>query len=104
MMAKHTPGPWIVTSNGKEVQSVEDKMTGNVSKMAVCGYLVGKPAGIADANARLIAKSPDMAELLCEVLFSHMQADDLDDRIEACLTAALGPENMPQKRNQRETK
>ena len=97
-MSKHTPGPWVVTRNGTDVQSVEDKMTGNVSKMAVCGWLVGKASGTENANARLIAQAPAMVELLCEVLFSYHLADDLDDRIEACLMQALGPENMPTER------
>ena len=88
-MSKHAEGPWVVDA---ELGYVTEFEHGDV----VCDYTCGPFTDATNqANARLIAKSPDMVELLCEVLFCYRYADDLDDRIEKCLQEAMGPENMP---------
>lgn len=56
MSAKHTPGPWRITAQGKHVVSVED------------GRICAAPEHMAkwnwDANARLIAAAPELLEAL----------------------------------------
>lgn len=55
MTAKHTPGPWRVSSEpGKSGAVITDKIT-----ICNCGY-----GADAEADARLIAKAPEMLEAL----------------------------------------
>ena len=55
-MSKHTPGPWIVHTDGRSIESGLD---------TVCTFpLPVMPYD--NANAKLIAAAPDMAALLNE--------------------------------------
>ena len=80
-MSKHTPGPWQVKDFSNHSRIVNGE-----GREVACLPFWGDSEDT--ANVRLMAKSPEMVELLCEVIFSYQWADDLDDRIEACLEKA----------------
>ena len=97
-MSKHTEGPWDYTWGTHWTIRKRDSIKA-LAEVGSVGYMRDEDREEEEeANARLIAKSPDMVELLCEVLFSQTLAEDLEDRIEKCVAQALGPENMPKQR------
>ena len=57
-MSQHTPGPWTVVDNDKsfDIHSPRGNPLAEVGRLA-CG-------GGAEANARLIAKAPEMLDVL----------------------------------------
>lgn len=55
--AKHTPGPWVVTRGGQSEPFSVEASTRTVALVKTC-------RDETDANARLIAASPDMDLLL----------------------------------------
>ena len=72
--AQHTPGPWW--ADGWEVAAVADDMT-----VATCAVGNEQPTEGIEANARIMAKSPQLLERLehllgcCELNLDDMEPD-----------------------------
>ena len=73
-MSGHTPGPWATDMDGLMVWGMSGQM--RVADVRGFGHLTGKGTmglsdeeaiAILEANARLIAAAPDMAEALREI-------------------------------------
>jgi hypothetical protein len=60
-MSEHTPGPWKVS---KMTPTRVDTPDGSISVNWTCNYDNGKTDRLAEANARLIAAAPQMAEIV----------------------------------------
>lgn len=104
-MAAHTPGPWFV-DNDAFVYALNDRNT-NIfwahaqpgSKTAEDGEFFRTPQTEVEANARLIAKSPEMLDALeeAEQVFRTLALEgpsatalELADRYAALLAAIRG--------------
>jgi hypothetical protein len=89
MAAKHTPGPWQVGEHhGKP--AVFDSFPAVV---CIAGFVDEHTRDEADANARLIAKAPEMRDLLNEAWIALPESKhnaDLNARIKALLAVIDG--------------
>lgn len=66
-MSKHTPGPWVVDSEDADLFTQnQSRMWINATGMHI-GYVDGPRTSERIANARLIAATPEMYELLQQV-------------------------------------
>ena len=93
-MAKHTPGPWILRSAGELLNEIPHPFDFvEVSKQR---YITteGKSEREANANARLIAASPDMLNALLDVLNfwddPDMSMSELKGRVRDAVAKAQG--------------
>lgn len=67
-MSKHTPGPWVVDSEDADLFTQnQSRMWINATGMHI-GYVDGPRTSERIANARLIAATPDMYELLDQMV------------------------------------
>lgn len=68
-MNKHTPGPWLVSTDGLRVVGLTEAIESPFPVVVNCtsGYDV-MPYAEAKANAKLIAAAPDLLEALKDVL------------------------------------
>ena len=84
----HTPGPWIVQSVASHGDTVAVVRDGLRSKIAVTheSWLCDEHGGTTAANARLIAKAPDLKAALAWAL--DQIEDDLDLDHQAALAGA----------------
>ena len=65
MTAKHTPGPWeAVCTEGRELDATQLVKDSRHQIVALCDEDIQKPRTEREANARLIAAAPEMAEAL----------------------------------------
>lgn len=96
-----TPGPWEVHSHGSNSEYIAD-ITGRDSKRsrfirAVAAVLRYAGQSEGEANARLMAAAPDMAELLTKVLKSLDDEGSVDvteiSAIRALLAKIKGARN-----------
>ena len=108
MTAKHTPGPWIYAREfGPNITELP-----RITTIARCAdfviglecdypggdYRNGDPSGDEEADARLIAASPDMLSVLQELKESASYWSEYDvplgivDRINAAIAKATGGE------------
>lgn len=85
-MNTHTPGPWRI--NAGEQQYVgpddEDIVTSIYWEEIPLARLHHCETRDAEANARLIAKAPDMARMLSELAAPHQTAITADDQEQRC--------------------
>lgn len=67
-MSQHTPGPWKITDdmNG-HLTITGDRQRGTSVVIATTGIALGRGIPRRDANARLIAKAPEMLALLAQI-------------------------------------
>ena len=108
MTAKHTPGPWIYAREFGPNITEQPRIT-TIARCAdfVIGlecdypggdYRNGDPSGDEEADARLIAASPDMLSVLQELKESASYWSEYDvplgivDRINAAIAKATGGE------------
>lgn len=84
----HTPGPWIVQSVASHGDTVAVVRGGLRSKIAVThkSWICDEHGGTTTANARLIAKAPDLKAALAWAL--DQIEDDLDPDHQAALAHA----------------
>ena len=89
MSAQHTPGPWEATGN--LVRSLMAKELGSGVMLAECSdrWFVKVNSDEAKANARLIAKAPEMLEALKDV-YPHIANDALRERVGNLIAKATG--------------
>ena len=105
MNAKHTPGPWIVASDGCKVLQLTPV---DIDEQKPCPVVVDCASGYfamdydeANANAALIAAAPDLlaaleiaeGRLMCidaQKLDTVARNDDVIDRIRAAIARARG--------------
>ena len=85
-MSAHTPGPWIVSSDGKAARSSADIM-GNYRRNVVS---VGKRDNAEDmaANLRLCAAAPELLEAL-EMVAEYVAEGYLSEEQEQQIANAL---------------
>lgn len=66
--AKHTPGPWFTHREGFSSVYIEARIGGGMlQEVASCGP-TNEGSDQQEANARLIAASPDLLEALAEIV------------------------------------
>jgi hypothetical protein len=78
-MSKHTPGPWMVFPKESKTRIYCDDTLGSlVADCHTSKWFCILPKSQTEANARLIAASPEMYDLLHEILSNEgMNADTL---------------------------
>lgn len=93
-----TPGPWEVHSHGSNSSYIAD-ITGRDGKrsrfirtVAVVLRYAGQSEG--EANARLIAAAPEMAELLERIASNSVPMDEMIDDARALLAKIKGETNV----------
>ena len=71
---KHTPGPWYTCLNAQNDQ--RQYVRALARDLAVCKIVTepNEPAGIMEANARLIAAAPELLDALERLLKWHQYA------------------------------
>ena len=89
MTAQHTPGPWEATGN--LVRSPMAKELGSGVMLAECSdrWFVKVNSDEAKANARLIAKAPEMLEALKDA-YPYIADDALRERLGNLIADATG--------------
>ena len=82
MTAKHTPGPWVLDSGiSSNVVLIDSNATnGAIGEIVDCRNC---------ANARLIAKSPEMLEALKDA-YPYIADDALRERVSNLIADATG--------------
>lgn len=89
---QHTPGPWHVTI-GCRIQSSERNVAGrNMSIAIAAGEGSSYPATVNEANARLIAASPELLAT-CERLLIWRQKKTPQEAIDAARAAIAKAKN-----------
>lgn len=99
MNTKHTPGPWHLWSNGDDCARDHAICSGPIviAKVYGLGYPVGKGwSEQSAADARLIAKAPEMLALLRECV-TPFRAAVVHDTIRALLAEIDGGEFVDQR-------
>ncbi len=82
--AKHTPGPWRAQSGFLTVFTITDSATNAVAAALSLENTGGSivPHSEAEANARLIAKSPELLAMLerlrTAIIYGKVATEDLD--------------------------
>lgn len=79
MIAKHTPGPWLVDHDTDITGSESSPEIGCVGKVDIAHVYLRAVPGKTEANARLIAAAPDLLEALKAVLNSCLDSRGLAD-------------------------
>jgi hypothetical protein len=79
---KHTPGPWVVSRTHAGYRIQEPALS------RIIADIRWKSSGMDEANARLIAAAPEMAEALRDLLFVCGRCDEcvgaMEFRCSAC--------------------
>ncbi len=65
---KHTPGPWHVVTIDQSIGSVEASDGSAVAQAQIRGTLRNPNHEERRANARMMAASPELLEVLCELV------------------------------------
>lgn len=88
-MNKHTPGPWFVTEGGQYIEASRYEHGGR--------QIVGKPQGDNpeqwNANARLIAMSPELLGMLQEIVSKNLLNGAMLKDARAAIAKATGEKN-----------
>ena len=76
-MSQHTPGPWIVGTSPEILAPYQIKRNGCSLVIARCWEDDELDSDTAQANARLIAKAPEMREFM-ELLIGNLEDAQCD--------------------------
>lgn len=71
MKAQHTPGPWTIKNNADQILIICPSMP----LITTVNAAYKLPIGLPEANAKLIAASPDILEALQEILTTMQRTD-----------------------------
>jgi len=87
---EHTPGPWLIST----IQGEDALMVGgDDGSLVVADIRTDHKGGVPEANAALVAASPDLLAV-CEAVLASIHDPDFDDyfdgaRIEVMLKKAI---------------
>jgi hypothetical protein len=89
MSAQHTPGPWKVKAGTNAVLAGRKQICSHVNAASALTVNMVEDYEIAQANARLIAKAPEMLEALKDA-YPYIADDALRERVGNLIADATG--------------
>lgn len=100
MSAKHTPGPWGISSDPCHYDTLSTVTAGDERKVQPDRQMIVQVGGFAgvpeqEANARLIAAAPDLLAALQSVLANSLDSQGLADahkQARAAIAKATNPD------------
>jgi hypothetical protein len=95
MKTKHTPGPWTLDYNGEQgftIVKINRSKIIDEFEQVICQRSTGHNQIETEANARLIAASPEMLEVLIDVYRNELyyQMAPIKDRVKIIIEKATG--------------